>query len=89
MKNIIDIANVLGLKIEDYELYGNYKAKLNLNLINNNDSNVILVTSINPTPMGEGKTTTAIGLNDALVRLGKKSIVVLREPSLVSSNKVL
>lgn len=82
MKNIVEVAKNLGLKIEDYELYGNYKAKLNLNLINNSNSNVILVTSINPTPMGEGKTTTAIGLNDALVSLGKKSIVVLREPSL-------
>lgn len=82
MKNIVDVASCLGISPSCYDTYGKYKAKLDLSLINNNNSNLILVTSINPTPMGEGKTTTAIGLNDALVKLGKKSIVVLREPSL-------
>lgn len=82
MKNIVDVASCLGISPSCYDTYGKYKAKLELSLINNNNSNLILVTSINPTPMGEGKTTTAIGLNDALVKLGKKSIVVLREPSL-------
>lgn len=82
MKDIVDVASTLGISSSCYELYGKYKAKLDLSLINNKNSNLILVTSINPTPMGEGKTTTAIGLNDALVKLGKKSVVVLREPSL-------
>ncbi len=81
---IDEIAKKINLTSDDYEIYGNYKAKLSLNLLNkkNNDSKLILVTSINPTPYGEGKTTISIGLNDALCRLGKKSIVVLREPSL-------
>ncbi len=81
---IDEIAKKINLTSDDYELYGNYKAKLSLNLLSkkNNNSKLILVTSINPTPYGEGKTTISIGLNDAICKLGKKSIVVLREPSL-------
>ncbi len=84
MEPISEVAKKLGLDINDYEVYGKYKAKLDLALLNkkNKEKNLILVTSINPTPFGEGKTTISIGLNDALCKLGKKSIVVLREPSL-------
>lgn len=80
--NIIDIAKKIG--IEDYiELYGNDKAKIRFNEINSeNRAKLVLVTSINPTPYGEGKTTVSIGLNDGLNYLGKKSLAVLREPSL-------
>ena len=82
LANIIDIAKKL--KIEDYiELYGNDKAKINFNKINKEErGKLILVTSINPTPYGEGKTTVSIGLNDGLNHLGKNSLAVLREPSL-------
>ena len=82
--NILDIKNIsnkLNIKEDDIECYGKYKAKLNLNYGNKN-GNLILVTSINPTPYGEGKTTVSIGINDALNRLNKNSIVVLREPSM-------
>ncbi len=82
MKNILDIANKLGLESKDLELYGNDKAKVVSNNGVNDDSRLILVTAINPTPYGEGKTTVSIGLNDALCSLGKKSVVCLREPSL-------
>ena len=82
--SIDKIAKILNISDEEYEMYGNYKAKLSLSLLNkqSNNSKLILVTSINPTPYGEGKTTISIGLNDALNKLGKKSIAVLREPSL-------
>lgn len=82
--SIDNITKKLNLSETEYEVCGKYKAKLELNLLNKNkkDSKLILVTSINPTPYGEGKTTVSIGLNDALCKLGKKSIVVLREPSL-------
>lgn len=78
------IANKLNIDIDDIEMYGKYKAKININEddLPKRDSKLILVTSINPTPFGEGKTTMSIGINDALCKLGKKSIVVLREPSL-------
>ena len=71
---------------DDLELYGKYKAKISLEAIKkldqNEDGKLILVTAINPTPAGEGKTTTMIGLSQALNKLGKKSVVAMREPSL-------
>ena len=86
MKPIIDIANEIGIDYEDIEQYGHYKAKVSENLFkkveNNPDGKLILVTAINPTPAGEGKTTISVGLQQAMGRLGKKSIVALREPSL-------
>lgn len=86
MKNINEIATKIGLKEDDYNVYGKYKAKVNYkvldNLKHNQDAKVILVTAINPTPRGEGKTTTTVGLGDAINLLGKKSIICLREPSL-------
>ena len=81
MFNIKDVANKLNIKEEDLILYGNYMAKVNTN-IENKDSKLVLVTAITPTKYGEGKTTISIGLNDALWKLGKKSIACLREPSL-------
>ena len=80
--NIYDVAKKIG--VEDYiELYGNDKAKVLYNKISKEEKGkLILVTSINPTPYGEGKTTVSIGLNDGLNRLGYNSIAVLREPSL-------
>ena len=82
MLQIYQIANKLNLNDEDIELYGKYKAKINSKPNSNKIGKLILVTSINPTPYGEGKTTMSIGINDALNILGEKSIVVLREPSL-------
>ena len=85
MKNILDIAADAGIDRKYVEQYGNYKAKIDLSLIDNlkqKDGKLILVTAINPTPAGEGKTTTTIGLADGLRKIGKKSIVALREPSL-------
>ncbi len=81
IKDISIIANELGLKEEDIELYGKYKAKI-LNKSNNKNGKLILVTSTSPTPYGEGKTTMSIGLCDAINKIGYKSIVALREPSL-------
>ena len=84
-KHIREVALKLDIKENDLEYYGNKKAKLPLDLIdeqNINKSNLILVTAITPTPAGEGKTTTSIGLNDGLNHIGKKSVAVLREPSL-------
>ncbi len=83
--HIKKIAEKLDIKEAHLEYYGNEKAKLPLDLIDEekvNQSNLILVTAITPTPAGEGKTTTSIGLNDGLNHIGKKSVVVLREPSL-------
>jgi formate--tetrahydrofolate ligase len=83
--HINEIAKKLGIREDDLELYGKYKAKLPLSLINPekvHKSKLILVSAISPTPAGEGKTTTSIGLSEGLNRLGKKSTVVLREPSL-------
>ena len=85
MKPIADIARSLGIDPELIEPYGRTKAKLPLNLIDDAKaakSKLILVTALSPTPAGEGKTTTSIGLNEGLNKIGKKSIVVLREPSL-------
>jgi formate--tetrahydrofolate ligase len=82
---IQDIADRLHISREDLELYGKYKAKLPLDLIDERkvqEGNLILVTAITPTPAGEGKTTVTVGLNDGLNRLGKSSIAVIREPSL-------
>ena len=86
MKQIKEIANQLGLVEDDLELYGKYKAKISLETISKleerEDGKLVLVTAINPTPAGEGKTTTMIGLSQALNKIGKKSIVAMREPSL-------
>lgn len=79
---ITQIAEKINLTESDLELYGKYKAKINKVVESNKIGKLILVTSINPTPYGEGKTTMSIGINDALNLLGHKSIVVLREPSL-------
>lgn len=81
-KNVTEVAKELGIE-DKIELYGNDKAKISLDLLNKKrNSKLVLVTAINPTPMGEGKTTVSISLNDALCKLGKKSILALREPSL-------
>jgi len=85
LKHISTIAEKLELKAEDIDMYGKYKAKLPLSKIDLEkvkQSNLILVTAISPTPAGEGKTTMSIGLSEGLHQLGKKTIVVLREPSL-------
>ncbi|MFN8152867.1 MAG: formate--tetrahydrofolate ligase [Bacteroidia bacterium] len=85
IKPIRDIASGLGIDLELIEQYGKYKAKLPLSLIDEKkiaNANLILVSAINPTPAGEGKTTVSIGLNDGLNKIGKNSMVVLREPSL-------
>ena len=82
---ISEIAKKLGIPADSLELYGNRKAKVDYNLLSekpHTPGKLILVTAINPTPAGEGKTTTTVGLSDALARLGKKSVVALREPSL-------
>tara|TARA_R110002049_G_scaffold294590_5_gene481307 strand:+ start:7137 stop:8804 length:1668 start_codon:yes stop_codon:yes gene_type:complete len=84
-KHIREVAKKLEITEDQLEYYGNEKAKLPLNLINERKvakSNLILVTAITPTPAGEGKTTSSIGLSDGLNLLGKKSVVVIREPSL-------
>lgn len=86
MKPIVEIAEKLGLETDDLELFGKYKAKLSneaLAKLKTKDSGkIILVTSINPTPAGEGKSTVTVGLADAFNRIGKKTIVAIREPSL-------
>lgn len=85
IRPIAEVAEKLGLREDDLELYGKYKAKLPLSLINEKKvtkARLILVTAITPTPAGEGKTTTSIGLAQGLNKLGKKATVVLREPSL-------
>ena len=85
IKPVTEVAVKLGLNADDLELYGKYKAKLPLSLIDEKKAaraKLILVTAITPTPAGEGKTTTSIGLSQGLNHLGKKATVVLREPSL-------
>jgi formate--tetrahydrofolate ligase len=87
MKRIVDLANdQYGIASEHLEPYGHYKAKLSLGYIDSlkdkEDGKLILVTAVSPTPAGEGKTTTTVGLGDALNRIGKKAIMCLREPSL-------
>ena len=83
IKPIKEIAESIGILEDDLEYYGKYKAKINLNekFKNKKDAKVILVTAISPTPAGEGKSTTTIGLTDALNKIGKKTVVALREPS--------
>ena len=85
-KKITEIAKVAGVPEEYLELYGNYKAKVDYRFLkeqaNKPDGKLILVTAINPTPAGEGKTTTTVGLSDGLKKLGKNVVVALREPSL-------
>ena len=86
LKRIDAIAESIGILDEELENYGKYKAKISLKayerLKSNKDGKLVLVTAINPTPLGEGKTTMAIGLADGLRRIGKKSVLALREPSL-------
>mgnify|MGYP000862275552 FL=1 len=85
LKDIREIAAKLGLNEDNIELYGKYKAKVDYNLLNTTkgkNAKLVLVTAINPTPAGEGKTTTSIGVADGLSKLGKNTIVALREPSL-------
>ena len=86
LKPITEIANEIGIDDSNLECYGKYKAKINLSELDkrkkDKDGKLVLVTSINPTPLGEGKTTAAIGLSDGLNRIGKKSILALREPSM-------
>ena len=87
MRPIIDLArDKFGIAAEHLDPYGHYKAKLSLEYVNSladsSDGKLILVTAISPTPAGEGKTTTTVGLGDAMNRLGKKTIICLREPSL-------
>ncbi len=84
MKKITEIAKIAEIPEEALELYGNYKAKINISELpkSNKNGKLILVTAITPTPAGEGKTTTTIGLADGLRKIGKKCVVALREPSL-------
>ena len=86
LEPITKVAGQLGIAEDDLELYGRYKAKLSNEYIKsmegNPDGKLILVTAINPTPAGEGKTTTSVGLGEAFGRLGKKAVLALREPSL-------
>ena len=86
MKPITEIAAQLGIAPEELEPYGHYKAKLSDDLAkrleNKPDGKLILVTAINPTPAGEGKTTTTVGLGQAMSKIGKNAIIALREPSL-------
>ena len=86
MRPITEVAAAAGLDAEDLELYGKYKAKLSADVWNktaaNPDGKLVLVTAINPTPAGEGKTTTTVGLGEALAKMGRKAMIALREPSL-------
>lgn len=86
IKPISDIAEKLGISADELEFYGKYKAKLPLSLLkkyeNKDDGKLILVTAINPTPAGEGKTTVTVGLGEAMNRIGKKAVIALREPSM-------
>lgn len=86
LENIVDVAGRIGIEPDDLELYGKYKAKISDEYIErigkNPEGKLILVTAINPTPAGEGKTTTSVGLGQAFGTLGKKAIIALREPSL-------
>ena len=85
MEKIVDIASKLGIESDDLELYGNYKAKIDLGIMkkleNVDNGKVILVTAINPTPAGEGKSTTTVGLGQAFTKIGENAIIALREPS--------
>ncbi|MBQ8189728.1 MAG: formate--tetrahydrofolate ligase [Lachnospiraceae bacterium] len=86
LQPIADVAAQLGLTVDDLEMYGKYKAKISneylASIENNPEGKLILVTAINPTPAGEGKTTVSVGLGEAFGKLGKKAVIALREPSL-------
>ncbi|MEH6992427.1 formate--tetrahydrofolate ligase [Neobacillus drentensis] len=86
MKPIVEIAKTIGLTEDDLELFGKYKAKISYEALSkiesSNNGKIILVTSINPTPAGEGKSTVTVGLGDAFQQIGKKAIIAIREPSL-------
>src|SRR3978361_1366662 len=86
MQRITPVAQKLGIPEDTLEPYGHYKAKVSLEYMDSlegrKDGKLILVTAISPTPAGEGKTTTTVGLGDALNRIGKKAVICLREPSL-------
>ena len=86
MRPITEVAAAAGLDAEDLELYGRYKAKLSADVwkktADKPDGKLVLVTAINPTPAGEGKTTTTVGLGEALAKMGKNAMIALREPSL-------
>ena len=82
LKRVTEIAKIVGIAEDDLECYGKYKAKINIAPNAEGKGKLVLVTAINPTPAGEGKTTTTIGLADALNLLGKKTVVAMREPSL-------
>ena len=86
MEPIVDVAARVGIDADELELYGKYKAKISdeylKKISKNEDGKLILVTAINPTPAGEGKTTTSVGLGQAFGKLGKKAVIALREPSL-------
>ena len=86
MEPISEVAKSLDMSMDELELYGSYKAKITDRYIdkvkNNPDGKLILVTAINPTPAGEGKTTTTVGLGQAFGKLNKKAVIALREPSL-------
>ena len=83
---VTEVAKALDMTIDDLELYGKYKAKISeeylKKLETNKNGKLILVTAINPTPAGEGKTTTSVGLGQAFGKLGKRAVIALREPSL-------
>ena len=86
MEPIVKVAEKIGLNEDDIELYGKYKCKISLDVMKNNENKengkLILVTAINPTPAGEGKSTVTVGLGDAFNKIGRKAVIALREPSL-------
>src|SRR5699024_3421378 len=86
LRPIAEIAAELGIQEEELELYGRYKARINerafARLAGKPDGKLVLVTAINPTPAGEGKTTTTAGLGQAMAKIGKNAVIALREPSL-------
>lgn len=86
MKKITEVASSIGISESELELYGKYKAKLSDDLLkrleNEKNGKLILVTAVNPTPAGEGKTTVTVGLGEAMKKIGKKAVIALREPSL-------
>jgi len=91
MKPIADVAKKLGIPEDAMEAYGRFKAKISLqyceSLGKKPNGKLILVTAISPTPAGEGKTTTTVGLGDALNHIGKKAVICLREPSLAAASR--
>ena len=86
LKKITEIAESIGIDEDDLEMYGKHKAKISSKIIdklkNEKDGKLVLVTAMSPTPLGEGKTTISISIADGLRKIGKKSILALREPSL-------